>query len=499
MTTVVKVDLGAGEILVVPGSETVEILPDGATDLVKIVVEGPQGPPGEGGSGGGSSQEQGRRFAVIAGAAGPSPGGLAIESTGGQNRVLRIARTDLDGVPLTLISMRSGDLVWLTDDPAAPPITAYARYITTADPVDDGAWWTVVCTRETGPVSPPADGTPVRFGFTANTGGGGGLDEAAGDLRYVNADGDTITIADPARMGLLIKGAASQTADLLRVTDSANTQLFRVSSNGTMVATGNYTMQKAGPVFTVDATSSTATMSFKATAGNARTIDGYTGSTKRWSLRLGDSGTESGSDAGATFKLIGYSDDGATSRVAVQGQRATGLLTVIGDPTAPLGIATKQYVDAAGGGGGGGDVWQSYTPSVSGAGITLGDGLMRGRWARSGSTVHFMASIGFGATTAVGSGPISIALPVAWFAGPTQPDLHARLWTGSGSDQWYSAGCVSTGSGGWATVYAIGPDGRFIPITASSPFAWSQGAQIVVGGTYETSPLLKDRLEERLG
>jgi hypothetical protein len=66
----------------------------------------------------------------------------------------------------------------------------------------------------------------------------------------------------------------------------------------------------------------------------------------RWSLFLGDSTAESGSDAGSAFGLYPHNDAGTIQAAALSGSRATGLLTVKADPTANLGIATKQYVDA---------------------------------------------------------------------------------------------------------------------------------------------------------
>ena len=47
------------------------------------------------------------------------------------------------------------------------------------------------------------------------------------------------------------------------------------------------------------------------------------------------------------------SPDGATWKEALLLDRASGLATILGDPTAALGVATKQYVDAHAGGGGG--------------------------------------------------------------------------------------------------------------------------------------------------
>jgi len=76
-----------------------------------------------------------------------------------------------------------------------------------------------------------------------------------------------------------------------------------------------------------------------------RYIMGASNSVNRWEMDLGDSGTETGSNAGSDFRLTNYSDAGAPLGTALTFSRATGLGVVFADPTSPLGISTKQYVD----------------------------------------------------------------------------------------------------------------------------------------------------------
>ena len=64
----------------------------------------------------------------------------------------------------------------------------------------------------------------------------------------------------------------------------------------------------------------------------------------RWAVTASNT-TETGSDAGSSFALDYYTDAGVYKGTALAGLRTTGLLTVKGDPTAALGVATKQYVD----------------------------------------------------------------------------------------------------------------------------------------------------------
>jgi hypothetical protein len=65
----------------------------------------------------------------------------------------------------------------------------------------------------------------------------------------------------------------------------------------------------------------------------------------RWCVQL--AGTPA-----ADFYVTYYNDAGVAQGHALVGNRVTGLLSVKGDPTVPLGIATKQYVDSNAGSGG---------------------------------------------------------------------------------------------------------------------------------------------------
>lgn len=82
-------------------------------------------------------------------------------------------------------------------------------------------------------------------------------------------------------------------------------------------------------------------------AGGSAEVEGMLAGVRRWVERLGDTTAEAGANAGSDYVLQAYSDAGAAGPVALRGKRATGLLTVVGPPTDPLGIANKAYVDAA--------------------------------------------------------------------------------------------------------------------------------------------------------
>src|SRR6188768_3972952 len=69
-------------------------------------------------------------------------------------------------------------------------------------------------------------------------------------------------------------------------------------------------------------------------------------SLNRWIARTTNE-TESGSNNGSNFELIGLNDAGAgITATPLKIARADGRITLAADPTAALGVATKQYVDA---------------------------------------------------------------------------------------------------------------------------------------------------------
>ena len=105
--------------------------------------------------------------------------------------------------------------------------------------------------------------------------------------------------------------------------------------DGSAPITGDVIVKNADPALTLDGT-----------AGHKDSIFGQKGDKNRWELVLGDATAESGNNAGSNFDLIGYADDGITvTGTALFGTRSTALLSVKGDPTTALGIATKQYAD----------------------------------------------------------------------------------------------------------------------------------------------------------
>jgi hypothetical protein len=94
----------------------------------------------------------------------PLAGRIAVENTGGSSRKIAVSKTDADGFTRNLGVLKPGDTVTITDDPATPPITGYARYDLTSDVVDAGSYYTVTANRvdTSGTTAPPAVGTRLR-------------------------------------------------------------------------------------------------------------------------------------------------------------------------------------------------------------------------------------------------------------------------------------------------------------------------------------------------
>jgi len=80
--------------------------------------------------------------------------------------------------------------------------------------------------------------------------------------------------------------------------------------------------------------------------GPARVQSKNAAGVDRWRLDLGDATAEGGNNSGSRFKLLAYGDTGALRHTVLDADRNTGLLTVVGSPTAAKGIATKEYADA---------------------------------------------------------------------------------------------------------------------------------------------------------
>jgi len=98
---------------------------------------------------------------------------------------------------------------------------------------------------------------------------------------------------------------------------------------------GDLTIAKTGPALYLS----------KAASGQDSIIYGMTNGASRWTLALGDSTAEAAGSVGGDFRIRRYDNAGAYIDSPLVITRADGKVYVNGDPGAPSGVATKQYVD----------------------------------------------------------------------------------------------------------------------------------------------------------
>lgn len=117
----------------------------------------------------------------------------------------------------------------------------------------------------------------------------------------------------------------------------------------TAIATGDaLKVAKAGDTMTGDLTISKINPTIglsKTAAAQDISIAGRLNGVTRWILAPGNAAPESGSNAGSDFAVVRFSDAGAYLGQPLTISRVDGRITVEADPTAALGVATKQYVD----------------------------------------------------------------------------------------------------------------------------------------------------------
>ena len=103
----------------------------------------------------------------------PTAGYISVAVTTGQNRIIRVSKTDADGLGVSLMFMLPGDTITITDDPNTPPVTGFSRYVVTGDVTNAGTYWQVNATRtDTTGALAPANGVRVRVIPTLAAGGG---------------------------------------------------------------------------------------------------------------------------------------------------------------------------------------------------------------------------------------------------------------------------------------------------------------------------------------
>ena len=186
-------------------------------------------------------------------------------------------------------------------------------------------------------------------------------------------------------------------------------------------------------VLTTGANASGAKLSLqKSASGQGCFISSYTGTVGtaalRWQILPGNGTAEGGSNAGSDFEIRNYSDTGAQITSPLVITRSTGLATVAADPTAPLGIATKQYTDAAVAGYlplSGGVLTGALTPAA--AGIVGSTNASIPNAGAVGEALVTLVTTGVSLTTGVAATVGTLALtPGDW-------DISGELWVAAPS------------------------------------------------------------------
>lgn len=113
---------------------------------------------------------------------------------------------------------------------------------------------------------------------------------------------------------LRVQGHSTQTNDLFRAEDSANTVLAKITNTGAGTFAG---------------ITSTAGLTVTAAAGSDRGLSLATSGSTRWML-VESSGSETGANAGSNFRLDRYSDAGALLSSPISITRATGRTDWVG-------------------------------------------------------------------------------------------------------------------------------------------------------------------------
>ncbi|WP_433415018.1 hypothetical protein ACQP1V_36225 [Microtetraspora malaysiensis] len=134
--------------------------------------------------------------------------------------------------------------------------------------------------------------------------------------------------------------------------------------------------------------------------------------------------------------------------------------------------------------------WTPYTPvwSCSATAPNLGNGSLTGAYKAIGKTVEFRIRFVAGSSTAFGDGLWSFSLPQGYAPTAVQSAPGIAI-NGAASVRWPLACWLSTGTG----VFRMCVNGTGgIRTNAgtpanSSPFQWSNSAQVVLGGVYEAS------------
>lgn len=125
--------------------------------------------------------------------------------------------------------------------------------------------------------------------------------------------------------------------------------------------------------------------------------------------------------------------------------------------------------------------WAQYTPAwtSSGSAPSIGNGVLLGRYRRSGTTLHLQQRLAIGSTTTVGSGYIRLGLPSGMAFGPMQ-QVGVSFWFDSSTGVLTRGTCIADPGATYAYTHLADVAG--LPADSAG---LGNGDVITHGGTYE--------------
>jgi hypothetical protein len=133
--------------------------------------------------------------------------------------------------------------------------------------------------------------------------------------------------------------------------------------------------------------------------------------------------------------------------------------------------------------------WQSYTPTIGGAGWALGNATVTGLYCQIGKTVHFAIRVVFGSTSTYGAGRPTLSLPVTATSAAGNFDFvtNVAYFDNSATVRYQGTADFSTTNVDLFVWSASGTYVSSLGVTSAVPMTWGTSDVIYVSGTYEAA------------
>jgi hypothetical protein len=177
------------------------------------------------------------------------------------------------------------------------------------------------------------DGGPTAPSYTFTSQNNTGFYFASSALHWTIVGTEKLSLSATAMISAVPITLPADPTSALHAATKQYADLKVAKTGDTM--TGDLIVAKATPTITM----------VKSAATQNAILQSYSVDQPRWAMAFANSVPETGGNTGSNFSVIAYSDAGAYLGPAFDIHRDDQLCYVKGDPTAPLGVATKQYVD----------------------------------------------------------------------------------------------------------------------------------------------------------